>query len=362
MDEHAVRRILEGGGGPGGALVRTLLWPPGKLYGLAMRLRRAAYRRGVFASARAELPVVSIGNLTAGGTGKTPMTAWLARELDALGWKTAILMRGYRREDGVSDEAVLYQTLAPHALVVVNPDRRAGAHAAAAAGAGVILLDDGMQHLKLQRDMDIALIDATSPWGGGNTLPGGLLREPKTTLARAHAVVLTRSDQVPPERLAALRAEAGLLAPGTPIFTARHRPARLARMDGTALPLETLRGKTVVALSGVARPEAFLATLGQLGAVVVASVAGRDHAGFDREIVRAALKRAAEAGAAAIMTEKDRGRRFFSAPEPETADKTIATGHNGMEYNAILTLGVEQDVDGGDRLLALVRERIGERT
>jgi tetraacyldisaccharide 4'-kinase len=357
MNEHAIRNILEGGGGPAGTLARALLWLPGKLYGAAMRLRREAYRQGIFSSKRADLPVISIGNLTAGGSGKTPTTAWLARELDDLGWKAAILMRGYRQEDGLSDEAVLYQTLAPNALVEVNPDRRAGAKAAAARGANVILLDDGMQHLKLQRDMDIVLIDATSPWGGGNTIPGGLLREPKATVALAHAIVLTRSDHLPPPRLASLRAEVVGLAPGTPIFTARHRPARLVRLDGTPLPVDALRGKNVIALSGIARPEAFRATLEQLGAIVAGSVAGRDHAAFDREFVNAALARAAAAGAVVVMTEKDRCRRIFSALAEETADNSIAAGADPV-HGSLLTLGVELDVDDKDRLLALVRETL----
>ena len=359
MDEHAVRAVLEGGGGLAGRAARAALWLPGKAYGVAMTLRRAAYGRRIFSSFPAGVPVVSIGNLTAGGSGKTPLTVLLARDLAAGGRKPAILMRGYRSAGGVSDEAALYARLVPEAILEVNPDRCAGAAAAARRGADVVLLDDGMQHLRLQRDLDIVLIDATSPWGGGNTIPGGLLREPKSALAVSGAIVITRSDQVAPGVVSALEKEMGRRVPGVPVFTARHRPARLFRLDNAPVPLEALRERNVVALSSIARPEAFRATLTGLGAVVIGSVACPDHHDLDRKTVLSALAMAEAGGAMVVITEKDRAKKIFADLSPKSADKDIMGphGHSNV-YKGIWTLGIEQEIDGRHRLLALIEKTL----
>ncbi len=348
MDEHSLRRLLEGGGGWPGALLRAALWLPGRAYGGLMRLRRAAYAAGLLKSCRPPVPVVSVGNLTAGGSGKTPFTAMLARDLAARGQKPAILLRGYRQSgDGQSDEAGLYRRLCPEALVEVGADRRASAERAVRAGATVLLLDDGFQHLKLRRDLDIVLVDATSPWGGGNCLPGGLLREPRRALAAAGAVILTRSDQQEATAIENLRAEIAALAPAAPVFLARHRPARLERLDGTGLPLDWLRDRKVLAVSGIARPEAFAATLAGLGARVVGELAGRDHAHFDSGFPKLAAARAAELGAVPVTTEKDRAKQIFS----ELADN--------MNMGAFLVLGVDMAVDGAEALTDLIRRGTG---
>lgn len=355
MNEHALRTILEGGGGPAGRLLRAVLWTPGKAYGLAMRLRRMAYKHGLMASTRVPVPVISIGNLTAGGSGKTPLALFVANELLRKGRTPAILMRGYRAEAGHSDEADLYAKRAPGAILAINPDRRAGAAGAIAGGADVLLLDDGLQHLKLQRDIDIVLVDATAPWGGGNTLPGGLLREPRSALDAAGAVVVTRSDQIPPPSLDALVREIRSLVPGTPVFTARHRPARLARLDDSPLPLDSLKGKNAVALSGIARPEAFRKTLACLGASVVGAVEGRDHDAFTQDVVLSAVRMAKERNAVVVVTEKDRARRIFADPHIRKADKESTD--NDM-YGSIWTLGIEQDIDGKDAFIGLLAAQL----
>ncbi len=346
MDEHGIRKILEGGGGTGGALARSALWIPGKCYGGAMRLRRAAYRHGLLPSFPARVPVVSVGNLTAGGSGKTPFVILLASDLIARGRKPAILLRGYRQSaDGLSDEAILYRERVPDALVVTGADRVASAEKAAAAGADIILLDDGFQHLRLRRDFDIVLVDCTSPWGGGNTLPGGLLREPKSALARADAVILTRTDQASPEQVETIRAESSRLAPGAQVLISRHRPARLRDLAGRELALSDLSGKRVVALAGIARPEAFRRTLESLGAEVAAEVTGKDHDHFTRESVDAAVRLAGKIGGVAITTEKDRAKKIFG----ELADNNVDN------YN-VWTMGVDLEVGGWESLLRRVEE------
>ncbi|MDR1533693.1 MAG: tetraacyldisaccharide 4'-kinase [Planctomycetota bacterium] len=342
MDEHAVRLMLEGGGGAAGRLLRAGLWFPGRVYGAAMRLRAAAYRRGWLPSERLPVPVVSVGNLTAGGSGKTPFTIMLVRELAARGWRPGVLLRGYRRDaEGISDEGVLYSRLVPGTVVRANPDRLAAARSAMAGGASILVLDDGFQHLRLRRDMDIVLVDATAPWGGGNCLPGGLLREPKAALSRARAVILTRSDQADRGKALELRREIGALAPAAAFFEARHRPARLYRLDGAKLAWESLRAREAAALSGIARPEAFRRTLADLGARVVLAFSRGDHRSFGREYLARALAEAERRGIPLIITEKDYGKKIFR----EIADNKAKGGKN------IWVLGVDLEVEGLDGLL-----------
>ncbi|MDR1519010.1 MAG: tetraacyldisaccharide 4'-kinase [Planctomycetota bacterium] len=349
MDEHALRRILEGGGGRFGAALRAGLWLPGKLYGFAMALRFAAYRRGWLASVRPPLPLVSVGNLTAGGSGKTPTVMLLARELAARGRRPGILLRGYRPDAaGRSDEEELYRRLCPGIVVRAGKDRLAQAGLARADGADVLLLDDGFQHFRLARNLDLALVDATSPWGGGNCLPGGLLREFPAALARAGVVLITRSDQRDPAFIRELRGEVARLAPKARIFAARHRPIRLYRLGGDELTLEALRGREVAALSGIARPEAFHATLAGLGAKVVLSFVGADHADFGREYVARAIAAADQRGAPLILTEKDAGKNVFA----EMADI-----NSGWKKN-LWVLGVVQEIDSLPELLEMVEKAI----
>lgn len=342
MNEHWIREMLEGGGGAGGGTLRALLYVPGKVYGLVMRARRALYEWGILPSAAASVPVISVGNITAGGSGKTPMTAFLANHFLSAGKKPAILLRGYRAAEGAaSDEAVLYADICPGALVEVGGDRVASAARAVAAGAEVLLMDDGFQHLRLRRGLDIVLIDATAPWGGGNCLPGGLLREPLSALARVRAVVITRADQVAAEELAALRACVEARAPVAAVFTACHRPVRLREVGGgggASLSPERLRGREVVVLSGIARPEAFAKTLSSLGAVVVASFTENDHRAFSEETVRGAFGR----GAPVVTTEKDWARG-------------IVVPASGAP---LWVLGVALEVEGGERLLEVADENV----
>lgn len=336
MNEHELRRILEGGGGFPGAALRALLWLPGKLYGTVMAIRRACYERGILPSGSAPVPVIAIGNLTAGGSGKTPFTAMLAAGLLADGRRPGILLRGYRRSgDGLSDEAVLYESLCPGALVETGADRLASAERATSRGADVLLMDDGFQHLRLRRNLDIVLVDAASPWGGGNCFPGGLLREPKRALARAGIVVVTRTDQQPSAFAAALREEIARLAPDAEVFSARHAPARLRTLAGRDIDFAELRDRPVIALSGIARPESFHRTLADLGARLVDAVARRDHDHFDPGVLAGARSRAERLGAMIVTTEKDMTKQIFR----DLADK-----------ESVWVLGIEQEVDDPKRL------------
>ena len=186
-------------------LVRTLLQPLGLLYGTVMRLRTAFYEHGLLRSRRLPGAVISVGNLTVGGTGKTPMVLWIAERLAAEGHRPAILTRGYRglgqgdaSGEAPSDEvALLRQRLDGRAQFGVGKDRYKNGLALAKDGAEWFILDDGFQHLELQRDANIVLLDATDPFGGGGVLPAGRLREPRSGLARADIVIITRTSRAP---------------------------------------------------------------------------------------------------------------------------------------------------------------------
>lgn len=295
-----------------GGLVELLRLPAAVFAGLA-RLRASGYERGWLPSAAVPVPVVSVGNLSAGGTGKTPCVAFLARELERRGWRPGILSRGYGAPRGASanDEARMLGVALAGVELVQDPDRVAGAHALIERGVDVILLDDGFQHRRLRRDLDLVLIDATRPWGlppppaGGAPvracLPRGLLRESPAALARADALVLTRVDQVDPGALEALRGELMAWAPGRPILLARHRAARLTGPDGVKLALDELAGREVELVSALGNPEAFQRSVEGLGARV------REHHVFpDHHVyVAADLARAGAGGRWLVTSEKD---------------------------------------------------------
>jgi len=305
MDETAIRDIMSGRRrGVAASALRVLLGALSVPYAGLMRLRRWAYRHRLLGSRSAQVPVISIGNVTTGGTGKTPMVAWVVQRLKRAGRDPAILIRGYKAAGGVADEAEMLfkQTGVP---VVVNPDRVSAAAAAVEAGVDCLVLDDGFQHRRLRRDLDVVLIDATNPFGFGRVLPRGLLREPASALRDADAIVITRCDLIAPADLARLRDRLVRLAPAASMHLAGHVVTTVIAPGGQRAPGTVLAGKRVGAFCGLGNPEAFFATLAQAGAEVAATVAFDDHAAYDA----AALGRiAAAAGGCEILvtTAKDR--------------------------------------------------------
>ena len=267
----------------GGAI--ELLHVPAALFALAARARRVLYDRGWLPTERLDAPVVSIGNISAGGTGKTPMVALIVEALRERGRRVGIVSRGYGARAGqANDEARLLAELLPDVPHVQDADRARGARKLLEQHIDVVVLDDGFQHRRLARDLDLVLVDATRPWGlPGRTprdaplLPRGLLRESPAALARAHAVVLTRADQVPTSDLIELRAAIGQLAPGVALAVAVPAPVGLRALDGTLEPVSALRERPVVLLSGIAHPEAFERTAAELGARIVEHRRHPDH-------------------------------------------------------------------------------------
>lgn len=288
-------------------------------FAAGLTLRRICYALGLKQPRRAPMPVVSVGNLTVGGTGKTPLVAWLARGLLERGRKPAILMRGYgaARPGELNDEARELARLLPQAPVFAHPDRYASALKAHAQGCDVALLDDGFQHWRLARDLDVVLLDATDPLGGGHLLPWGRLREGPAALARAGAVVCTRANLVAPERVAEAQRIATQAAPHAVWAACEHRPARLRRLFGAneTQAAEALAGKRVLAACGLGHPEAFYATLERLGAQLAGKLTYPDHFDYARagwaELAEAAKRHTAEA---VVVTGKDAAK--LEALEP----------------------------------------------
>ena len=281
-------------------------------YGLTVRVRNGLYRAGLRRGLSAGAPVISVGNITAGGTGKTPFTAWLARLLVIHKMHPAILSRGYgrHRETGVDDENRMLERLAPDVPVVVDADRMRGARTALREHRpDVLLLDDGFQHRRIARDLDLVLIDAVWPFGAGHLLPRGLLREPLKELARADFLTVTRADLIGRERLTAIKERLRELAPEAPIACAGTvvRGVRPVRSDGgEALGADYLQSRRWAAFCGIGNPEGFRLTLERAGCQVGLSMVFADHEPYTRRQVGEVLDRARAAGCERIITtEKD---------------------------------------------------------
>jgi tetraacyldisaccharide 4'-kinase len=254
-------------------------------YGAVVRSRNLAFDRGWKTVRRVPVPVICVGNLSTGGTGKTPCVEYVASTLRDLGRQVCLISRGYKSADsGTNDEAMLLEENLPDVPHLQNADRVEAARLAVdELEADVLVLDDGFQHRRLRRDLDIVLIDATRPPHRDGLLPGGTLREPMSALGRAGAVILTRSDAVSPTGLDDIESRVRpYLLPGVPVARAVHEPVGLIRVDGDPRPVSTLRGVCVGLVSGIGNPAAFRSTVEALGATVAAEKRYPDHHGYTR--------------------------------------------------------------------------------
>jgi tetraacyldisaccharide 4'-kinase len=236
-------------------------------YEAVVAIRNRLFDADLRRTSQAEVPVISVGNITTGGTGKTPVVAHLANWFIARGLRPVLLSRGYRSLDGaVNDEKLVLDRLCPGVPHVQNPDRVVGAQTAVREhGADVLILDDGFQHRRLARELDIVLIDCLNPWGYGYLLPRGLLREPLSGLRRADLIVLTRADLCPAEdkrrivdRLAEIRGRGECVE-------AAFRPSGLINAAGEAAALESLTGQSILAFCGIGNPDGFRRSLDHQG-------------------------------------------------------------------------------------------------
>jgi tetraacyldisaccharide 4'-kinase len=301
--------------------LRLLLGIAARAYAVIIRIRNLLFDKGLFKSyavthaclvtsdrTQATVPVISIGNITVGGTGKTPMVIWLCNFLQGKGINCAILTRGYKATKGKqSDEPGILVRNCPGAALMVNPDRLASAvKAVKRHRAQVLIMDDGFQHRRLHRDIDIVTIDATLSFGYDKMLPAGLLREPVTALKRAHAAVITRCDLVSQDNLAKLAQTISRLNPNIVVARAVHAPVCAMTAGNRQIPLEQLRGRKIYAFCGIANPDAFLATISRLGVNLVGSKIYDDHHNYTAGDVSDIYADATQSGAEMILaTEKD---------------------------------------------------------
>jgi tetraacyldisaccharide 4'-kinase len=340
--------------------MRPVLAPFSVLYGAGVFLRLSAFRR----LPKASLPgfVVSIGNVTVGGTGKTPAACLIAEWGLREGYRVAVLSRGYRGRyqeevlvvsDGnqvkagpleAGDEPYLMAKRLPGVPVLVSKKRQlAGAQAHAQFGTDFFVLDDGFQHLSLARDLNLVLIDATNPFGNGHLLPWGPLREPVRQLGRADAFIITRSEGSRSD----LGARLGRQFPSKAIFYSGHTPTELIfPYKGETLGPDFLKGKRAIAFAGIGQPGAFRDTLLGLGVELPLFKEFRDHHSFRRQEVRALIRERERLGADYLLTtEKDWVRvENLGLRDPQLAY---------LRINFSL-------LSGGDTFFRMIRERIGQ--
>lgn len=291
-----VERIWYGAGM--GAVARAALAPVSAAFEIAQSARGALYDHSILETFDPALPVLSVGNLTVGGTGKTPVSAWFAGRLRDHGARPGIVLRGYRG----AEEADVHRRLNPDMPVIVNPDRLAGIRDAAGLGADVVVLDDAFQHRSVGRAADVVLVSAEQLTRSTRLLPAGPWREPISAARRADHIIITRKSASDADVESAVR-RLGQAANTVPQSIVRLSPASLAAMDGAIEPLEALRGADVLAIAAIGEPLAFVAQLESLGARVTLR-AFRDHHRFsDDEIRRLAAD--VPARGVAVCTLKD---------------------------------------------------------
>lgn len=330
-----------------------LLRPFAVAYGAVVSLHGKLHDRQLLSHTRLDAPVVSVGNLTVGGTGKTPMVVLLARELSEREMRPGILSRGYSRgkqlaPGELNDEGRLLARMLPGVPQVQRADRVSGGAELIAQGCDVLLLDDGFQHRRLERDLDLVLVDATRPWGLAavgtgeavkSILPRGLLRELPAALARADALVLTRCDLVSEAELAKLEAELEKDALGVPRLLAEHRPARLVRIgDSNKESLDSLAGAEVELVSAIGNPAAFERSIEALGARVAKHHVQPDHYEWTaKDLAKVTARRV-------ITTAKD-------------AVKLEALGSAAADYEV---LEIELEITRGDSVLTALLDSLPE--
>ncbi|MCE5301884.1 MAG: tetraacyldisaccharide 4'-kinase [Planctomycetaceae bacterium] len=310
MFDPAAFRNLQSGRrhGLSASLLRGLLhvfaWP----YAAVIQWRNRRYDRGAARVYRIDMPVVSVGNITLGGTGKTPLVGWLARWFLAQGMQPAVISRGYGSKPGQpNDEAVELKRLLPNVPHLQNPDRVAAARRAIAEfGVDAIVLDDGFQHRRIARHLDIVLLDALEPFGFQHLFPRGMLRESLDGLRRADVVAISRADLVTPSERETIWRTVERYAPQAIRVELAHRPQRLRSALGCESTLEILRDRPIAAFCGIGNPAGFRRTVESLGGRLVGFCEFPDHHRFESAQLDRLAAWASTLGAEAVLcTGKD---------------------------------------------------------
>jgi len=354
LNQDDFRKLISGQStGFGAALLRFLLAPAAAVYAVVIRLRNFLYSRGLLKIHQASAAVISIGNITTGGTGKTPLVVWLYNEithnskLKIQNYNCAILTRGYKAAQNSTDEPVILAESCPQAPVIINPDRVAGAAKAVEEfGTNVLIMDDGFQHRQLARDLDIVAIDATCPFGYGKILPAGFLREPISSLKRADAIVITRCDQSTDAELARLEDKLRGINPNMLIARSMHSPVLAKSSDDEQIRLEQLKGKKIFAFCGIGNPDAFFNTIKKLGCELVSSEIFDDHYHYTDKDIDAISAHADEFKADLILTtQKD----WTKIAPLTSANKSIPIAYLEVEIKFLA---------GHDKLTSLIEKAL----
>lgn len=356
--EQSYRKLISGQkAGPAAAVQRVFLCIISIFYSIAVRFRNFLYSSGLLKTHQVNADVISIGNITVGGTGKTPLVIWLCKKLHNLKsqapkYNCAILTRGYKaqvqQQDTTIDEVAMLTQSCSETKVVVNPDRISGAvEAIEKYGAQILILDDGFQHRRIARDLDIIAIDATGPFGYGRIFPAGLLREPVSSLRRADTVVITRSDQITSTELEQLETKLKQINPDMVITRSIHAPVYIQTSDNKKMELEQLKGKKVFAFCGIGNPEAFMTTITSLGAELAGSKVYDDHYLYTNKCLAEIYKQAENLKADLILTTMKDWTKVTPLLQP---DSKIPLAYLEIEIKF---------TSGEDKLTDLIEQTLG---
>lgn len=343
------------------------------LYGLGVAVKLGLYRSGLLKRHKLPCKVISLGNVTVGGTGKTPTAQRLAAIIRDMGYKVVILNRGYRAawkgkvgvvSDGkktymtvaeAGDEAYLLAKNLPGIPVIIGKDRAiTGDYAVKQFGAEVIILDDGYQHWQLERDIDIVLIDTLNVFGNNFLLPRGTLREPLTNLSRAHAFLLTKVDQSTDNVRDNLKDTLACFNQEAIVVESIHNPRRFIEVEEwykgvnyKGVELEAVKQRSVVAFSAIGNPSSFEQTISDLGAKVIDAVRFTDHHNYTMAEMQSVMQKAVDKGACALITtEKD-------------AVKIPSEFIHSERPLPVYVLGIElQFMDGCEGFMQLISEKL----
>lgn len=382
--EQSYRRLISGQTSSFGASILRLLLAIAAIgYSLAVRLRNFLYSKGLLKVHHVDAAVICVGNITVGGTGKTPLVVWLCNlltqnlTLKSQNCKCAILTRGYkartRENEQFKDEIAVLAESCPAAEVIVNPDRVAGAREAINKYATkVLIMDDGFQHRRLARDLDIVAIDATQPFGYGKMLPAGFLREPVSSLKRASAVIITRCNQITEAQLSELEKRLRVINPDIVVARSIHDPVRVKYPEPSVIPaktgtqkaneemdsclrrndnIEQLKDKKVFAFCGIGNPDAFFNTIKDIGVVLVGSKAYNDHYHYTDACLTELSEQAEELDADLILTTQKDWTKVTSNPKFSISEP--------KSYPPFAYLVVEiKFLAGEDRLTNLIKDKL----
>ena len=353
MNQNSFRKLILGSGaGPAAVLLRILLKVPALVYSIAVTLRNLLYSKGRLRIYSVDVPVISIGNITVGGTGKTPLVIWLCNFLKEKDIACAILTRGYKtKKSKLSDEPAILAKSCPDANVIVNSNRLAAAHKAVSSfDAKVLVMDDGFQHRRLYRDLDIVTIDAMCPFGSDRILPAGLFREPISSLKRAHAAVITRSDQTTQTEL--VQIEDKLKQTNHDLFIAKaaHTPLCVKSFRNNEIGLEELKDKKIFAFCGIGNPDSFLDTLKRLGTNLLGSIIYNDHHRYSKNDITDIYEQAVYLNADLILSTQKDWTKIIGNPKLNIAD------YQNIPF-AYLLIKLKF-LDGQDKLKQLIEDAL----